>query len=43
MGDSIPIVADIPLANPRLGFEEYAEALSDAIRGGNPPPPVVTP
>jgi predicted KAP-like P-loop ATPase len=34
MGDSIPIVADIPQADPRLG---YAEALSDAIRGGTPP------
>jgi hypothetical protein len=37
MGDSIPIVADIPQADPRLGFAEYAEALSDAIRGGTPP------
>lgn len=37
MGDSIPIVADIPQADPRLGFAEYAEALSDAIRGGTHP------
>jgi predicted KAP-like P-loop ATPase len=37
MDDSIPIVADIPQSDPRLGFAEYAEALADAIRGGTPP------
>jgi KAP family P-loop domain len=33
---SIPIVADTPSSNPRLGFESYAEALAAAIRGGTP-------
>ena len=37
MGTRIPIVADIPQADPRMGFSEYADALSDAVRGGNPP------
>jgi hypothetical protein len=34
---AIPIIADVPTANPQLGFAEYAEALCDAIRGGLPP------
>jgi tetratricopeptide (TPR) repeat protein len=33
----IPVVADVPSAQPGLGFLEYAEAISDAIRGGEPP------
>lgn len=33
---SIPIIADLPDASPRLGFAEYAEALADAIRNGSP-------
>jgi RecA/RadA recombinase len=37
MGSPIQIVADVPSSSPRLGFETYAEALADAIRGGIPP------
>jgi len=33
----LPIVADVPLTDPKLGFEKYAGALADAVRGGNPP------
>ena len=33
----IPVIADIPSINPGLGFKEYASALADAIRGGEPP------
>lgn len=33
----IPIVADIPAAEPGLGFPAYVGALADAIRGGEPP------
>jgi hypothetical protein len=33
----IPVIADVPRANPGLGFAEYVEALADAIRGGQPP------
>lgn len=32
----LPIVADVPMLDPRLGFERYADALADAIRGGSP-------
>jgi hypothetical protein len=32
----MPIVADIPTAEPGLGFPEYVDALSDAVRGGQP-------
>ena len=37
MFDPLPIVADIPLPEPQLGFDRYASALADAIRGGQPP------
>jgi hypothetical protein len=37
MERSLPIVADIPTASPGLGFQEYVEALADAVRGGSPP------
>ena len=37
MPDPLPIVADIPLPEPQLGFGRYASALADAIRGGQPP------
>lgn len=37
MPDPLPIVADVPSRHPQLGFPEYAEALADAIRGGEPP------
>jgi hypothetical protein len=33
----LPIVGDVPTAEPRLGFAQYASALADAIRGGTPP------
>jgi KAP family P-loop domain len=36
MAQPIPIIADVPRADPGLGFAEYAEALADAIRGGQP-------
>ena len=36
MSDPIPIISDVPRDDPGLGFAEYAEALADAIRGGNP-------
>ncbi len=36
MGDIIPIIGDIPSPDPKIGFESYATALADAIRGGNP-------
>ncbi|HVF05832.1 MAG TPA: P-loop NTPase fold protein [Frankiaceae bacterium] len=32
----LPIVADAPCVDPRLGFEAYAAALAAAIRGGTP-------
>jgi hypothetical protein len=35
--DPIAIVADVPRDDPGLGFQEYAAALADAIRGGEPP------
>ncbi len=37
MSDPLPIVADVPSRHPQLGFPEYADALADAIRGGEPP------
>lgn len=37
MTEPIQIIADIPTRSPGLGFEEYVEALTDAIRGGDPP------
>lgn len=37
MTATIPIIADIPTDSPGLGFGEYVDALSDAIRGGEPP------
>lgn len=37
MAKPIHIIADVSSTNPGLGFQEYAEALADAIRGGNPP------
>ena len=37
MGKPIPILGDVPTAQPGLGFGEYAEALADALRGGEPP------
>jgi hypothetical protein len=33
----IPVVADLPSTFPGLGFQEYAEAIADAVRGGEPP------
>jgi hypothetical protein len=33
----IPVVADLPSTCPGLGFQEYAEAIADAVRGGEPP------
>lgn len=33
----IPVIADLPSTKPGLGFQEYAEAISEAIRGGEPP------
>jgi len=36
MVQRMPIVADIPTAKPGLGFPEYVDALSDAVRGGQP-------
>ncbi len=32
----IPIIADTPSVDPRLGFGSYADALAGAIRGGTP-------
>jgi hypothetical protein len=37
LSDPLPIVADVPSQDPRLGFSEYVDALADAIRGGEPP------
>jgi energy-coupling factor transporter ATP-binding protein EcfA2 len=37
MTDPMPVVADLPTAEPGLGFEEYVDALADAVRGGQPP------
>jgi hypothetical protein len=37
MGTPIPIVADTASRIPGLGFEGYADALADAVRGGDPP------
>lgn len=37
MPEPLPILADVPLLHPQLGFDRYASALSDAIRGGQPP------
>ncbi len=36
MSDPLPIIADTPCRDARLGFEAYAEAIADAIRGGLP-------
>ena len=36
MTKRMPIVADIPTEDPRLGFPEYVDALADAIRWGEP-------
>jgi KAP-like P-loop domain-containing protein len=36
MAEPIPIIADVPQSNPGLGFDEYARALADAVRGGSP-------
>lgn len=33
----LSIIADVPTPQPGLGFAEYAAALADAIRGGEPP------
>jgi hypothetical protein len=33
----LPVIADLPTDAPGLGFPEYAEALADAVRGGDPP------
>jgi hypothetical protein len=33
----LPVIADLPTRHPGLGFPEYADALADAIRGGDPP------
>ncbi|UBU17004.1 KAP family P-loop NTPase fold protein [Nonomuraea gerenzanensis] len=35
-GPVIPILADVPHANPGLGFQDYAEALAGAVVGGRP-------
>lgn len=35
--EPLRIIADIPTARPGLGFQQYVEALADAIRGGEPP------
>lgn len=37
MPNTLSIIADVPQKNPKLGFNEYARALADAIRGGEPP------
>ena len=37
MSLTIPIIADLPTADPGLGFAEYASAFACAIRGGTPP------
>jgi len=36
MDTPIPIIADTPSLDPRLGFGAYADALASAIRGGTP-------
>jgi RecA/RadA recombinase len=36
LGVPIPIVGDQPRRDPQLGFDSYATALADAIRGGSP-------
>lgn len=33
---SIPILTDLPVSSPRMGFEKYISAISAAIRGGDP-------
>lgn len=37
MTDGLAVIADVPRIDPQLGFQEYANALADAIRGGRPP------
>jgi energy-coupling factor transporter ATP-binding protein EcfA2 len=37
MTQPMPAVADLPTDKPGLGFEEYVDALADAVRGGEPP------
>ena len=37
MSSPLPIIGDVPTATPGLGFSEYAGALADAVRGGQPP------
>lgn len=32
----IPVVVDLPVTTPRLGFEKYVEALAAAVLGGSP-------
>jgi predicted KAP-like P-loop ATPase len=34
---TLPVIADVPSPSPGLGFQEYAEAIADAVRGGTPP------
>ena len=36
MGEPLPVIADIPTETPGLGFDEYVEAMVDAVRGGHP-------
>lgn len=36
MADLIPVVADTPSTDPKMGFDAYAGALAEAIRGGLP-------
>jgi hypothetical protein len=33
----LPVIADLPARDPGLGFPEYATALAEAVRGGEPP------
>src|SRR5215470_807612 len=37
MARRLPVIADLPAPDPGLGFPEYAQALADAVRGGDPP------
>lgn len=32
----IPVVVDLPVNTPKLGFEKYVEALAAAVLGGTP-------
>lgn len=36
MRQPIPIIADLPVDEPGLGFDAYAKALADTIQGGEP-------